>query len=72
MNESTVFVQNKRKIQNKFSWNNLFINQSNLLGTTLLQQGVPKEWLNRSNNVERSFRAKMLMTKVEENNITKN
>ena len=41
-NESTVVVQ-KEKIQNKLSWNNLFINQTYLLGADLLQQGVPKE-----------------------------
>ena len=42
MNESTVVVQNKKN-QNKLSWNNLFINQTNFLSTTLLQQGVPNE-----------------------------
>ena len=46
------------KIQNKLTWNNLFTNETNLLGTTLLQQGVPNEWLNRLNNIVRPFRAK--------------
>ena len=51
--------------QNKLSWNNLFITQTYLLGADLLQQGVPKEWLNRSNNIERPFWAQMTMAKVE-------
>ena len=43
MNEFTVVVKKERN-QNKLSWNNLFINQTNLLGIlTLLQQGVPNE-----------------------------
>ena len=54
-----------KKNQNKYSWNNLFIDQTYLLGTTLLQQGVPNEWLNRSNNMGRPFRAQMKMDKVE-------
>ena len=54
MNECTVVVQNEKK-QNKLSWNNLFINQNNLVVTTLLQQEVSKEWLNCSNNIERPF-----------------
>ena len=64
MNESTVVVQNKKN-QNKLSWNNLFINQTFLLSADRLQAGVPKEWLNRSNNIERPFQAKMVMAKVE-------
>ena len=71
MNESTVVVQNKKK-QNKLSWNILFINQTNLLGAVLLQQGATKEWFNRSNNIERLFRAKMVMAKVETIKRTKN
>ena len=52
---STVVVQNEKKNQNKLSWNNKVINQTNFLGTTLLQQGVPNEWLKPSNNIERPF-----------------
>ena len=62
----------KKKNQNKLSWNNLFINQTNLLGATILQCGVPNEWLNRSNNIERPFRAQMKMAKVEAIKRTKN
>ena len=47
----------RKKIQNKLSWNNLFVNQTYLLGTELLQQGL--------NNIQRSFWAKMTMAKVE-------
>ena len=43
-----------------------------MLGTTLLQQGVPNEWLNRSNNIERPFWAQMMMSKVEAIKRTKN
>ena len=43
MNESAVVVQNENNNNNKLSWNNLFINQTNLLGADLLQQGVPKD-----------------------------
>ena len=69
---STIVVQKREKVQNKLSWNNLFINQTFLLGTTILQSGVPKEWLNRSNNIERPFRAEMVMAKVEAIKRTKN
>ena len=62
----------RRKNQNKLSWNNLFIDQNNLLGADLLQQGVPKEWYNRSNNIERPFWAQMKMAKVEAIKRTKN
>ena len=71
MNESTVVVRNEKN-QNKLSWNNLFINQTNLLGTTLLRQGVPNEWLNRPNNIERPFRAQLKMANVEAIQRTKN
>ena len=57
MNESKAVAQKEKNIQNKLSWNSLFINQTYLFGASLLQQGVPKEWLNRSNNIERPFRA---------------
>ena len=43
-----------------------------MLGADLLQQGVPKEWLNRSTNIGRPFRAKMMMVKVEAIKRTKN
>ena len=36
-----------------------------MLGATLLQQGVPNEWLNRLNNIECPFRPQILMAKVE-------
>ena len=51
---------------------NLFINETNLAGAGLLQQGFPKEWLNRSNNIEPPFQAKMEMAKVEGIKRTKN
>ena len=60
------------KNQNKLSWNNLFINQTNLLGADLLQQGVLKEWLNPSNTIESPFQAHMKMAKVEAIKRTKN
>ena len=62
----------REKNQNKLSWNNLFINQTYLLGATLLQQSLPKECLNRSRTVERPFQAKMMMAKVEVIKRTKN
>ena len=71
MNESTVVVQ-KGNNQNKLSWNNLFINQTNLLGKDLIQQGVPKKWFNRSNNIECHFQAQMKTVKVEAIKSTKN
>ena len=43
-----------------------------MLGTTVFQCGVPNEWLNRSNNIERPFRAQMMMAKVEAIKRTKN
>ena len=64
MNQQLLY--RKKKIQNKLSWNNRFIDQTYLLGAELLQQGVSKGWLNRSNNIERPFWAQMNMaTKVE-------
>ena len=36
-----------------------------MLGTTLIQQGVPNEWLNRLNNIKNPFQAQMKMAKVE-------
>ena len=71
MNESTVVVQNEKKSK-QISWNNVFINQTNLLGTSLLQQDVPNEWLNRSNNIERPFLAQMMLAKVDTIKRTKN
>ena len=55
----------KEKIPKKICWNNLFINQKDLLGADLLQQGVLIEWLNRLNNIERPFRAEMMLAKVK-------
>ena len=43
-----------------------------MLDPTLLQQGVPKEWLNRLNNIERPFRAQVMMAKIEAIKRTKN
>ena len=43
-----------------------------MLGTTIFQCGVPKEWLNRSNNIKRPLQAKMVMAKVEAIKRTKN
>ena len=43
-----------------------------MLGTTIFQCGVPNEWLNRSNNIERPFRAQMMLAKVEAIKRTKN
>ena len=60
-----------KKIKTK-SWNNLFINQTNLLDATLVQQGGSKEWLNRSYNIERPFLAQMKMANVEAIKRTKN
>ena len=42
-------------VTNKLSWNNLFINQTYFLGAELLQQGVPKEWLKRLNDIKHPF-----------------
>ena len=36
-----------------------------MLGADQLQQGVPKEWLNRLNNMECPLRAEMVMSNVE-------
>ena len=58
----------RKKIENKWSGNNLFIIKT-LIVATLLQQGVPKEWLIFSNNIER---AEMMMTKVQAIKRTKN
>ena len=58
-------LYSRGKTQNKLSWNNLFINLTNLLGADLSQQGVPKELLNRSNNTERPFWVQKKMAKVE-------
>ena len=52
--ESTHVLQ-KEFFLNILSQNNLFINQTYLLGTELLQQGVPKEWLNHLTKIERPF-----------------
>ena len=45
----------RKRIQNKLSWNNLFIDQTYLLDAILLQQDVRNEWLIGLNNIERSF-----------------
>ena len=42
MNDKAV-VQRGGGIENKISWNNLFINQTYLPGADLLPQGIPKE-----------------------------
>ena len=41
-------------------------------GADLLQNGVPKWWLNRSNHIECPFQAQMKMAKVEVIKRTKN
>ena len=64
----TSLLSRRKKNQNKLSRNNLFINQTNLFSADLLQQGVPNEWLNRLDNIERTFPAQMKMAKIDELN----
>ena len=71
-NDSKAVEQKEKYISKKLSWNNLFINQTYLLNAALLQQGVLKEWLNHSNNIERPFRPQMVLAKVEAIKRTKN